>query len=100
MNQVLPYLPLAAKDATLRRLLRGLVRRQAFYVALDPHANAFTQRATDASPNSGDATSVPSFLGTTRSGMGPCCSDADGYALSDVDCRDALVVTDALIANL
>jgi len=39
--QVHPYVQFAAEDETLRRVIRGLIRRQARYINEDPYANAF-----------------------------------------------------------
>jgi meiotically up-regulated gene 157 (Mug157) protein len=39
--QVRPYVPLARRDRELRRVIRGLVRRQAQCILLDAYANAF-----------------------------------------------------------
>lgn len=43
--QVRPYVRYAADDADVRRMIRGLIQRQAFYIAIDPYANAFNLEA-------------------------------------------------------
>ncbi len=43
--QVNPYVPLAAHDAGLRRVIGGLIRRHAACLLIDPYANAFNPEA-------------------------------------------------------
>lgn len=44
--QIRPYLMAAGEDKEIADMLVGLVRKQFFYVNLDPYANAFNQEAT------------------------------------------------------
>lgn len=46
--QVRPYLVLAKKDADLQEMIAGLVKRQFFYINVDPYANAFNESANGA----------------------------------------------------
>ncbi len=43
--QVSPYVPLAAQDEDVRRIIAGVIRRQIGYILIDPYANAFNRTA-------------------------------------------------------
>lgn len=45
--QVRHYLPLAASDEYLRKILAGLIARQIDYIHIDPYANAFNAEANN-----------------------------------------------------
>lgn len=45
--QVWPYLPLLRRDAKLRELVEGVIRRQGRMIRLDPYANAFLREPGD-----------------------------------------------------
>lgn len=45
--QVNPYICLAGEDPELRRMLRGLIQRQARYILLDAYANSFNIEANE-----------------------------------------------------
>jgi meiotically up-regulated gene 157 (Mug157) protein len=46
--QVRPYLVVAKKDDDLKQMIAGLVRKQFFYINIDPYANAFNETANGA----------------------------------------------------
>jgi meiotically up-regulated gene 157 (Mug157) protein len=45
--QVRHYVPLASEDEVLQGMIEGLLRRQFFYIGIDPYANAFNEEAND-----------------------------------------------------
>jgi len=45
--QLWPYLSLLKRDAKLRELVEGVIRRQGRMIRTDPYANAFTRNPTD-----------------------------------------------------
>lgn len=46
--QVRPYIRMVGHDPDIQALVRGLIRRQAMYIRLDPYANAFNKTANGA----------------------------------------------------
>lgn len=46
--QVRPYVKYAKEDASLRKILEGVIQKQAEFVCMDPYANAFNESANGA----------------------------------------------------
>src|SRR5699024_2083717 len=46
--QVRPYLVIAKEDEDLASMISGLVKKQFFYINIDPYANAFNEEANGA----------------------------------------------------
>lgn len=71
--QVEVYMPLAAQDADLAALLRGLIRQQASCVGIDPYANAFN-KAPNGHHNSADQTEMGSWVWERKFELDSLCA--------------------------
>ena len=45
--EVSHYIPLASEDEEIRKLIRGVIKRQRYYITLDSYANAFKKEEDD-----------------------------------------------------
>lgn len=62
VEQVIHYVPFAAKDPDLQRMIGGLIKRHTQYVLIDPYANAFNETANDWHWNAGDVTEMSPWV--------------------------------------
>lgn len=58
-NQVLPYLPYITRDQPLNDMIKGLIRRHAKSVLINPFANAFNYNTSSGHDHQSDITKPP-----------------------------------------
>ncbi|MFD1544317.1 glycoside hydrolase family 125 protein [Nonomuraea guangzhouensis] len=59
--QVEPYIRFAADDESVRTMIRGVIRRQAMYIGIDPYANAFNE-GPNGNGHQGDLTAMSPWV--------------------------------------
>ena len=92
--QLRPYMPLCAESAQLREIIKGVIRRHAFYIAIDPYANAFNE-APMVSRHAGDKTDFHSdYIWERKYETDSLCASV--YLLADYydACGDCSVLTE------
>lgn len=62
VEQVIHYVPFAAEDPELQRIIGGLIKRHTQYVLIDPYANAFNESANDWHWSTGDQTDMSPWV--------------------------------------
>ncbi|MFB5267795.1 glycoside hydrolase family 125 protein [Paenibacillus enshidis] len=62
VEQVRHYIPFAKGDPELQRILEGLIRRQMFYINIDPYTNAFNEEANGRHYNDGDQSGMTPWM--------------------------------------
>lgn len=73
VEQVIHYVPLAANDPELQRIIGGLIKRHAQYIAVDPYANAFNETANDWHWNATDVTDMGPWVWERKFELDSAC---------------------------
>lgn len=73
VEQVIHYVPLAANDPELQRIIGGLIKRHVAYIAIDPYANAFNESANDWHWNTTDVTEMGPWVWERKFELDSAC---------------------------
>ena len=61
-EQVRHYLPFTKEDPELQRIISGVIRRQMFYINVDPYTNAFNETASGKHYNAADQSDMTPWM--------------------------------------
>ncbi|XEC93744.1 glycoside hydrolase family 125 protein [Paenibacillus tarimensis] len=62
VEQMIHYVPFAAQDKELQRIIAGLIKRHCLYIGIDPYANAFNETANDWHWDANDETEMSPWV--------------------------------------
>lgn len=91
--QLRPYMPLCKTSPELREIIKGIIRRHAFYISVDPYANAFNEGPTGGGHTSDETDFYSDYIWERKYETDSLCASV--YLLADYfdACADASVFT-------
>ncbi|MFB5761604.1 glycoside hydrolase family 125 protein [Paenibacillus medicaginis] len=110
VEQVRHYIPFAKDDSELQRILEGLIRRQMFYINIDPYTNAFNEEANGRHYNDGDQSGMTPWMWERKYELDSLCfpvqlahmywKATDRTDIFDASCYQALTsIVDVMITE-
>lgn len=94
--QLRPYMPLCRESEELREIIRGVIRRHAFYISLDPYSNGFNEGPTGSGHPKDETDFYSDIIWERKYETDSLCASV--YLLADyLDfCGDTSVLTDGI----
>jgi meiotically up-regulated gene 157 (Mug157) protein len=110
VEQVRHYIPFAKDDPELQRILEGVIRRQMFYINIDPYTNAFNEEANGRHYNDGDQSGMTPWMWERKYELDSLCfpvqlaymywKGTDRTDIFDASCYQALSsIVDVMITE-